>query len=502
MAEVPEARRDRRAAGLLFLGWGALYLAGMFGTTENPDAEVEYQTARSLRRDGSLAIGETAAGRAIVERRFDVRPGVDGRWYAWFGVGRAVLGVPFLLAGEAASAVFPGLAQALSARTRTFAGVEVADLPDEEPLEHLAFAATGPLASAGCVSLVFLLGRALGATAPSAILASTVAGAGTFLLAQSRSSLSDSIGLFFLLLALLAALRASRPAGFALAGLAAACCVSVRPISALYLPPLAAYLLARRPGLRNLLAAALPALAVGGALAACNAARFGSPLEFGYGGAVGSGTYFSFPPWLGLLGLLLSQGRGLLFYAPPVLLAPAGARALLRSAGKAKVWLLAGTVACVLLPPAFTEGWHGGWCYGPRYALPAAAILCALAAPALESTRIRRFGVALGALGVLASAPAFPVPYPVGIARANAEVAARFPDEPENSRYLYMLFQPRFAPPLLHWRLLGESRVRDHVAWARLSSVPGYGWLAGVPALLLAGGILSLRLARRSPASP
>ncbi|HET6202112.1 MAG TPA: hypothetical protein VFI25_04845 [Planctomycetota bacterium] len=502
MAGLPEARRDRRAAGRLFLGWAGLYLAGMFGTTENPDAEVEYQTARSLRREGSLAIGDTAAGRAIVERRFDVREGVDGRWYAWFGVGRAVLGVPFLLAGEAGSRVFPGLARALARETRNVAGVEVAGVPDEEPLEHLAFAATGPLASAGCVSLVFLLARALAAPARASLLASMLAGGGTFLLAQSRSSLSDPIGLVFLLLALLAALRATEPSGFARAGLAAALCVSVRPISALYLPPLAIYLFARKPGFRSLLAAALPAAAVGAVLAATNVARFGSPLEFGYGGAIGSGTYFSFPPWLGLLGLLLSPGRGLLFYAPPVLLAPAGFRALVRSGKGGEAVLLAATGACALLPPAFTEGWHGGWCYGPRYALPAAAILCALAAPALEVLALRRAAAGLGLLGFLASVPAFLVPYPVGIARANAEVAARFPSEPENARYLYLLFQPRFAPPIHHLGLLGEAPLRDNSAWARLASVPGYAWVGVVPAALLVAGAAGLLHARRSAASP
>ncbi|MGH7151644.1 MAG: hypothetical protein ACREIU_13140, partial [Planctomycetota bacterium] len=114
----------------------------------------------------------------------------------------------------------------------------------------------------------------------------------------------------------------------------------------------------------------------------------------------------------------------------------------------------------------------------------------------------RRIALALGTLGVLASAPAFPVPYPVGIARANAEVAARFPAEPENARFLYMLFQPRFAPPLVHWRLLGASRMRDHLAWSRLASVPGHGWIAAAPVLLLVTGLLGLRRARGSAASP
>src|SRR5262249_37777938 len=53
-----------------------------------------------------------------------------------------------------------------------------------------------------------------------------------------------------------------------------------------------------------------------------NAFRFGSPFRLGYKGTAG----FSYPFVRGLDGLLISPGRGLLWYVPLVVVALAGAR--------------------------------------------------------------------------------------------------------------------------------------------------------------------------------
>ena len=57
-------------------------------------------------------------------------------------------------------------------------------------------------------------------------------------------------------------------------------------------------------------------------LALYQQALFGNPLATGYGGGVWQ--QFSTPFWVGFAGQIWSSGRGILWYAPPVLLFPAG----------------------------------------------------------------------------------------------------------------------------------------------------------------------------------
>jgi len=501
MTAARRATSDARIALLLFLSAASVYVAVMFGATENPDAEVEFQTSRSLLEEGSLALGDTPAARAIVEREFDVRRGADGRAYSWFGVGRAVLGVPFLVAGRAAARILPGLEAGLERGERF-------GVPNSEGLAHFAFSAMGPLAAAGCIALVFLLARALGAGRGAALAAAALLGGTSFFLPHARSSLGDTTGALFLWAALLFALRGPSSRGNALAAAAAGAAVAVRPLNLIAIFPILVLLVlrARRGGWR----AAAPGFAVLAAFAVAlggtNVARFGNPLEFGYGAAVGSGSYFSFPLWLGLAGILGSPGRGLVFYAPAAILAAPGARALWREGRKAPALLLLATVACVVVPPSFTEGWHGGHAYGPRYALPALGPLLALAASSFAVPRARRAAPVLGILGFLACAPGVLTPYPAAIDKGVRIVERRFPEVPENSRFQYLLFHPRLAPPVLHLSLLREVSPRDHFGWLRLAGVEGYGFLAAIPLLLLGLGAAcaagAVRVARRRGSSP
>ncbi len=105
---------------------------------------------------------------------------------------------------------------------------------------------------------------------------------------------------------------------------------------------------------------------------ALNLVRFGNPLEFGYPTAVEGGKEvltFSTSLPVGLYGLLLSPGKGLFLFAPPVLAALFGFRALLRARpGLAWAALVHGGVT-LLFYSRYTH-WEGGYCFGPRYLLP------------------------------------------------------------------------------------------------------------------------------------
>jgi hypothetical protein len=104
-----------------------------------------------------------------------------------------------------------------------------------------------------------------------------------------------------------------------------------------------------------------------------NLLRRGAALDFGY-----AGEGFSAPFIHGLLGMLASPARGLVFFASAALLLPLAAR---RGKGRGPDPLLAlGTVFSLLLVLAYASwhGWHGGTYWGPRFLLPV-SILGALA---------------------------------------------------------------------------------------------------------------------------
>lgn len=135
-----------------------------------------------------------------------------------------------------------------------------------------------------------------------------------------------------------------------------------------------------------------------------SALRFGGGENFGYGDEA---LRFTTPLLEGLYGLLLSPGRGLLFFAPLALVG--AARLLYRGAPPAVRVLCGAAPLLLLLTVARFEGWHGGSAWGPRHALP---VLPLLVAPALLARRRASLpavaaGVGVNALGVLVAAGAW-----------------------------------------------------------------------------------------------
>ena len=137
---------------------------------------------------------------------------------------------------------------------------------------------------------------------------------------------------------------------------------------------------------------------------AASALRFGGGANFGYGDEA---LRFTTPLLQGFYGLLLSPGRGLLFFAP---LAFVGVvRLHFRGVPPAVRVLCGAAPLLLLLTVARFEGWHGGSAWGPRHVLP---VLPLLVAPALLARRRAilpavAVGVGVNALGVLVAAGAW-----------------------------------------------------------------------------------------------
>ena len=159
--------------------------------------------------------------------------------------------------------------------------------------------------------------------------------------------------------------------------------------------------------LRAALAVALSA-AVGlavpvGFVLAYNYARFGSPLETGYGAgelaAIQSGD-----PWTPLRGFLASPGKSIFVFSPVVALA-LPAWPLFARRHRALALVIAGLVAVDLAFHTRVPYWHGDVAWGPRYldyvlpllVLPLASGLAWLAA---QRGVVRRLVAAAGAVVV------------------------------------------------------------------------------------------------------
>jgi hypothetical protein len=113
-----------------------------------------------------------------------------------------------------------------------------------------------------------------------------------------------------------------------------------------------------------------------------------SPLSTGYGNDHGFQTLlpysglpgFSYPTFFGMLSLLLSFGKGLLFFTPGLFLAFGRGLEALRSVSEALVlWML--YLAGMVLVYGSWWAWYGGFAWGPRFltfaSLPASLLLAA-----------------------------------------------------------------------------------------------------------------------------
>lgn len=96
-----------------------------------------------------------------------------------------------------------------------------------------------------------------------------------------------------------------------------------------------------------------------------------------HGSFTGGGAYdtqdFSTPLFTGLFGLLLSPERGLLLFAPAVVVALVLYRPTDRATRSFRA-LAVGVVLVFLVIHARFWTWHGGWTMGPRFLLPAVAL--------------------------------------------------------------------------------------------------------------------------------
>lgn len=334
-------------AGLhLFFFLSGWYLLLMSGHTYTSDEETMLATAEGLIAHGSFA----------VERDFlmDVVAGADGQTYSKYGPGQSLLVIPFVLVGEWVAMLAPDYAQGVVMRLIVLV------------LPALVTAATAAVlvlwvgASGGSVRVGLLVGLLYGMT--------------TLAMPYSRTFFAEPLTTFFLVVCGYA-LRMDGWRWWVVAGAAAGCALTVKVPAAIALVALAGYaLLCSWHGMRKESAMALGGRIVAGVAGAFlplsllllyQSHVFGSPFSTGYGGH-DIGWVFDGMWQHGLYGLILSTGKGLLFFSPTLMFGIAG-----MILGWRRYWreslLALGMLSIHLAFYSNVSYWHGDGSWGPRY---------------------------------------------------------------------------------------------------------------------------------------
>lgn len=346
--------------------------------------------------------GSTAVPQAVAARFFFGRYDRQGQPRAAYAPGQALATTPWYALGQYVLRRAPGVP------------------PDARDL-IVGFALTLSSATfaAAAASFAFLIFCGMGIARRTALAATLLLALATPLFAYSGWFFSEPLACALLLAAAYSLFGQSGGITASRAALAAAllgCAVLVRPTHILLAPIflLAIFARERHAALKPaIVAAAVLAVAVAAYLS-YNYSVFGSPFQFGYPVSVEAGkhvTGFETPLWRGLFGFLLTPGKSIFLFAPPVILALVGLPALWRrDRGLA-------AIAGLSLPLAlgffarYTQ-WEGGYCFGPRYLVPAIVLLALALGPALaEATSRTRVvagllflvGLAVQALGLATS---------------------------------------------------------------------------------------------------
>lgn len=217
-----------------------------------------------------------------------------------------------------------------------------------------------------------------------------------------------------------------------------------------------------------------------------NEFRYGSPFKTGYEGDRGFKTIiqdgkpgFSIPWFVGLYGLLLSAGKSVFLYNPPLVMALACLGRFTRRA-KAEAWVIIGIGLVWLAFYCKWWAWHGDICWGPRYLLPALGFAFLPLAEAWEGWRQRSWGFkALFAILIGAGLA-------VQFLAISAPFAAYFQatEGPRQSRWHLLHYVPHFSPLWGQAKVVAKGMNVDFYLQKSGLSL-WLAWLAGLLGLLL-----------------
>ena len=389
----PHRPSDLRVFLLLFLFLNFLYLTTSSGRVRTIDEVIVDWEAESL-----VLHGSTAVPQAVAMNSFYGKMDRDGKPQAPYGAAQAALVAPWYALGRLVQAMAPGV----PAPARDIA------------LDAVITSSSATFAALAAALLFLILARA-GIPAAAAAGTSLIVALGTPLFAYSSWFFSEPLAAAILLAAAFAIFSGDCSAPVpveraATGGLLLGVALWVRPTHVIAVPVFLLAILARERG--RGIAPACAVAAVSGMFGAAylfrNQVLFGNFFDFGYPATAEGGKHlntFETPFITGLFGFLLSPGKSLFLFAPPLLVAlPGVVRLARRDRGLA---VLAGVapIGYLLFYARYTQ-WEGGYSFGPRYLLPAIPLAClGLGAALADGSRgVRRLAFVLAVAGFLVQA--------------------------------------------------------------------------------------------------
>ena len=429
---------DRHATVWLGVGFLCLYLltaSGHYGG----DGFWSYLTAESVLLDGDLIVGDRPFLVREMHSQFtgNGHEGAvvgSGRLYSKYGLGLALLEVPFYGVGLLVS----------------LAGVPV----PSDYVRMFAVANTNAFVTAATCLLLFGFARKLGYTRSTQLWVSVIFGIGSMALPYASYGFSEPlVGLALIgsVYGLHAYSTTDKKARLVLAGSLAGYAIVTKASAVVALPLLAVYLHATirsgppREQLKRWIALLTP-IAVSALIVLWhNWIRYGDAFSTGYhlDDYTHAGGLFNFSPAhiaTGIYGLLFSTGRGLFLFFPVAILMP-WAIARLRRSHHNEAALFLGVTAAFLLAHACFADWHGGSSWGPRYLLPALPfIVLALGSLLGRGRRSSAVVKTLAVVGLLIQLP---------VALVNYHLFVRFVDErilPSTVAAVDPIFAPWLSP--------------------------------------------------------
>lgn len=377
---------DSRILFALALWSGLVLLSTASGHLHSPDCEINFRTTRSLAEGRGFAIDPLPDG-------FGTRRGIDGKEYPQYGPLQPILASPLYTLGASAARFVPEswLTAQAERLTRTvffyrplpegvgdFDGIYPPD--HTERVARIAVSMFNPLVTWITFCLLAFWARRRFNDLSVWWLLPTIFLLGTIAWPHSRPFYSESLATLLLLWSAFLAdgLRGtgtSRNVTRAAAvGVLAGCALLTRVDSIVALPGIAILAAGRiftvedsRGLVRKLGLVAVGFLAlllVGGGQLWLNARWYGGPFASGYSDQP-EGVAFNIPFLHSLWIYLLSPGKSIFWYSPPLVIS----LALWGSFWK-RDRLLAGSLIVIALGYLLVVGrWQnlGGWCWGPRH---------------------------------------------------------------------------------------------------------------------------------------
>ena len=207
-----------------------------------------------------------------------------------------------------------------------------------------------------------------------------------------------------------------------------------------------------------------------------NFLRFGSFTEFGYGSQYGNLSLNT--GWIGLPGLLLSPGKGLLFYFPPIILLPLAIIFSYRqNIGLSFITIYVLSVAWLYFGTIDINGmsrfWSGAIAWGPRYLISTLPLVVIILGGLIKYPRKPKTKRLMKVFLTLSCVAGFIVNLGGVLVWTEYGLIYGFENEKlGNGIEEITTWDPKYSPIILHMKMLSE----DYVSGIPVQDYKNTGW--------------------------